>query len=188
MKPDAGLVVITGCMFAGKTARLIDRLAAAGAAGRRVLACKHRLDARYHPTRLATHDGRSLDAVAVADAAEVAARAAAADVVGVDEAHFFGRPLLGVARALRAAGRAVVVAGIDRDAWGQPFPPLPELVGIADEVERLHAPCAVCGRPAVYSQRMVPVIGGQMVGGPGEYQPRCPEHFAPLPPPRPVYA
>ena len=49
------LVVICGCMFAGKTTRLIELLRTAAAAGRRVLAVKHADDTRYDPTRLATH-------------------------------------------------------------------------------------------------------------------------------------
>jgi thymidine kinase len=181
------LVLICGGMFAGKTARLIERLAAAQAAGRRVVACKHELDRRYDPTLLTTHDGRQFPAVAIASAAHVLREAAHAEVLGIDEAQFFGRTLVRVCWEFRAVGCTVLVAGIDHDAWGQPFPPLPQLAKLADEVERLEAPCTVCGRPAPFSQRMVPVVAGQMVGGPGEYEPRCAAHFQPLPPPAPVY-
>jgi thymidine kinase len=181
------LIVICGCMFSGKTGRLIELLEAERAAGWRVVACKHQLDARYDATRLATHDGRSFTAVAAADAAQVLARATGADVVGIDEAQFFGRALVDVCRTLVKGGKTVVVVGIDHDTWGQPFPPLPELKALADEVEQRYASCAVCGAPAEFHQRMVPVIGGNLVGGPGEFEPRCAEHFTPLPPPAPVY-
>lgn len=174
-------------MFAGKTARLIARLAAAEAAGRRVVAFKHRLDTRYDARRLMTHDARSFPAVAAGGAGDVLENAGPAECVGIDEAQFFGRPLVGVCRGLVEEGRCVIVAGIDHDAWGQDFPPLPELKAVAHEVELLHVPCTVCGQPARYSQRMVPVVAGQMVGGPGEYEPRCRTHFAPLSPPAPVY-
>jgi thymidine kinase len=43
------LEVIAGCMFSGKTERLIERLRAAQRAGRRVLALKHRIDAWGRP-------------------------------------------------------------------------------------------------------------------------------------------
>lgn len=189
--PPAGpgrLTVICGCMFSGKTARLITHLEAARAAGRRVLACKHRLDTRYDPAHLATHDGHSFAAVPVANATEFLRVATCAAVVGIDEAQFFGGALVSACETLRESGIAVIVAGIDHDAWGRPFPPLPELCRRADEVEWFHAPCTVCGRPAPYSQRMVPVVNNQMVGGPAEYEPRCSAHFTPLPPPAPRYA
>jgi len=174
-------------MFAGKTARLIQRLRESRADGRRVVACKHRLDDRYDPNQLRTHDGWAFEAVAVCAAGEILAVAEAAEVVGVDEAQFFGLALVPVCSELTRAGRVVIVAGIDHDAWGQPFPPLPQLKQLADEVESRSAPCTVCGRPARFSQRMVPVVDGRMVGGPGQYEPRCLAHFRPLPGRPPVY-
>jgi thymidine kinase len=179
------IVVICGCMFSGKTARLIDRLQAAESAGKRVAAFKHALDRRYDADHLRTHDGRSFQARAVPDVAEI--EATDAEVVGVDEAQFFGRGLIAACRSLAACGREVVVSGIDHDAWGQPFPPLPELKAVAADVEWLAAPCAKCGRPSPYSQRVVPVRDGNMVGGPESYEPRCRDCFTPLPAPAPVY-
>jgi thymidine kinase len=190
--PDAArgrIVVLCGCMFAGKTTRLIERLEAA-AATRRILAVKHALDRRYDPSQLATHDARRLAARAVRDggAIEQLVATEGPDVVGIDEAHFFGRPLAATCARLAAAGCGVIVAGLDHDAWGQDFPPFPELLKLADEVETLRAPCTVCGAPSPYSQRMVPVTDPTMVGGTGEYEPRCPAHFRPLPGPAPEYA
>lgn len=186
---DERLIVVCGCMFAGKTSRLMELLAIASTLGRHVLACKHALDRRYDPQYLATHDGRRQPAVAVADAAEIEQRAAEGyEVVGIDEGHFFGRELAEVCARLVAADCRVIVAGLDHDAWGQPFPPFPQLSEAADEIEILYASCSVCGRPGRYSQRMVPVRDDDMVGGPGEYEPRCREHFQPLPGPAPVYA
>lgn len=181
------LVVICGCMFAGKTARLIAQLRQAVADGRHAMAFKHRLDTRYDPAHLCTHDGLSFEARALADAAEVLLAGAHAEVIGIDEAQFFGHRLTRVCTELASAGHEVVVAGIDHDAWGQPFPPLPQLAAAADVVEHMQAPCTVCGQPAGLSQRMVPVRDGQMVGGPREYEPRCAAHFTPLPPPAPAY-
>ncbi|MEW6251912.1 MAG: thymidine kinase [Planctomycetota bacterium] len=190
--------MIRGCMFAGKTARLIGRLREAQAGGRRVLALKHRVDARYRADELATHDGQSFPAVAVGDVAEAAERIrqARAEVVGIDEAQFFGRGLAAACAELRAGGCVVITAGIHHDAWGQDFPPLPELAAIADEVESLSAACTLCGAPAEFTQRSAPLAGPAplygpahpvLVGGPAEYEPRCARCFVPLPGPKPVY-
>jgi len=171
--------VICGCMFAGKTGRLIERLLAAQARGQQVVAFKHTLDRRYAPGELATHDERHFPATALADPALIESRLGRAEIIGIDEAQFFGLPLVAVCQRLRAAGREIIAAGIDYDTWGRPFSPLPELRAIADDVELMDTPCRVCGSPARFSQRMVPVVDGQMVGGPQEYEPRCAACFVP---------
>lgn len=186
-RSDGRIEVICGCMFAGKTAELIARLEAARADGLRIAAFKHASDKRYGIHVLATHDQRSFAASAVDDAALVADGSRDADVVGVDEVQFFGRGIVEVCRKLAEDGLRVIVAGIDHDAWGRPFLPLPQLKEIADEVIERHMPCTVCGRPAPYTQRMVPVGEQDMVGGPAEYEPRCAECFQSLPPPAPTY-
>lgn len=185
--PRGRILVIAGCMFAGKTKRLIEELRRAEAGGRRCAAFKHALDDRYAPSALATHDGLQLPARPIATPEALLAEAGRADVIGIDEAHFFGRLLAGVIRQLRDKGRHVIAVGLDNDAWGRPFPPFPQLKEMADEIVLLRAPCTVCGEPAPYSQRMVPVTDEFMVGGLSEYEPRCAKCFVSLPPPAPEY-
>ena len=173
--------LICGCMFAGKTARLIELLEAARAAGLTTAAFKHVLDRRYRDSELATHDNRHFPAEALAAAEEIETHAAGGQVIGVDEGQFFGPPLVETVLRLRTAGRRIIIAGIDYNAWGHDFGPFPKLKEIADAVEVLTRPCGVCGQPARYTQRMTPVVEGRMVGGPGEYEPRCETCFVPLP-------
>lgn len=176
-------------MFAGKTATLIGRLQDARTRGLRVRAFKHTIDTRYAAGRLATHDGRCFDATLAASAADLLAQAAegATDVCGVDEAQFFGRELAPVCTALRARGLLLIVAGIHNDAWGRPFAPFPQLIAAADRVDVLRAACRDCGAPAEYSQRLTPVADEFMIGGLGEYAPKCSACFEPLPAPAPPY-
>lgn len=187
--PQLGrLELICGCMFAGKTKLLIERLSEAQRAGRRVLAIKHALDARYESTAMATHDGERFPAYAMSDADEVARRAVDADVIGLDEGQFFGARLIDVAAQLKSAGKRLIVAGIDFDAWKRPFPPFPQLKALADQIDVRTAPCRACGQPARHSQRMVPVTDEFMVGGLESYEPRCGDCFVPLPQPAPDYS
>lgn len=174
------LEVVHGSMFAGKTEYLLARLRAEQAQGRHVLAFKHASDARYAPQFLVTHPGDRFEAVRVAEATAIPALAREAEVVAIDEGHFFKRPLLDVVRALVADGKTVLVAGITNDAWGQPFEPMPELAALADAEVLRQAPCRVCGAPAPYSQRLTPVGTEFMVGGAGDYEPRCGAHFTAL--------
>jgi thymidine kinase len=185
-KTAGHIEVIQGCMFAGKTEELIVRLRIARDGGLRVLAFKHAIDDRYDPDHLITHTRDRFDAVRVPDAATIERMAAEADVIGVDEGHFFGRPLIDSARRVAERGKRIIVVGLENDVWGRPLTPMPQLADLALHVVNKRVPCTVCGRPARFSMRMVPVTEPTMVGGVGDYEPRCAEHFEPVsdnPPP-----
>jgi len=188
------ITVICGCMFSGKSERLVDLVRAARAEGRRVATFKHADDDRYAAGQIVTHTGRRIDATAVRDPRRLVELAGDADLVAIDEAQFFaaltkpacrepdGCDLVEACRALAEQGRDVIVAGLDLDSWGLPFGPVPELAAVADEVVRTHGRCARCGAVANHTQRVVPVEGHRMVGGPESYEPRCHHCFQPPPP------
>lgn len=179
------LEVILGCMFSGKSTELIRRLREAVGRGHAVVAVKPRRDTRYGTADLVTHAGDRFPAVAVEDGgggAGLLAAAGRAAVVGIDEAHFFGVELAGAVLRLRDEGRRVLVAGVDRDHRGEPFEPFASLRPVAEEVLRLTAPCAVCGRPAVHSQRLIAAADRIVVGGAESYEPRCERCFEPARP------
>ena len=173
------LEVIHGAMFAGKTTELIRRLEEARASGRRVTAIKPVTDDRYSIDELVTHDGRRLQALGMADPTQLAVLADDADVVGLDEAHFFNPTLAGMCRALADRPTRVIVAGVYFDHRGRPFDTLEQLARQADHVTELFARCAVCGARAMHSQRMVEGDARIVVGGAGMYEPRCAKCFEP---------
>ena len=116
---DTGWIeVITGCMFSGKTEELIRRLNRARYARQTVLIFKPRIDERYAKESVVSHSKQELTALAIDDATEIIAHALDADVIGIDEAQFFGPPLLAVVERLANAGKRVVVAGLDQDCAG----------------------------------------------------------------------
>ncbi len=173
------LEVICGPMFAGKTTELLRRLAEAGRAGGRVAAFKPVIDRRYSDAAIVSHAGVQSPARAAGTAAEIVAWVRDESVIGIDEAHFFGADLAIACASLLRQRRRVVVAGLERDHFGNPFEPFPALLCEADEVLKLSGPCAACGRPAIHSQRMVDTPGRIVVGGAGMYEPRCRECFRP---------
>lgn len=179
-EPRGRIEVLCGCMFAGKTGELIRRLRGARETGLRVRAFKHVSDRRFGSETLCTHDGVEYEARVAAFPADLFAETDASEVIGIDEAQFFGPALTEVCQALRARGVRIIAAGIDHDAWGRPFPPMPQLKRCADEVLVLSAPCTRCGATARFSQRVSRIVGGDMVGGKGEYEPRCGRCFEPL--------
>lgn len=179
MSPKPGTIeLVCGCMFSGKSETLLARLAAARTAGLKVAAFKHASDDRYSSSQIVTHAGHRADAVPVSAAVQIAESAGDAVVVLIDEGQFFGADLVDVCRVLADAGRDVIVAGLDRDSWGQPFGPIPELAAVAQKITHLKATCS-CGAEAEYTQRIVAVDSIKMIGGPEAYEPRCRKCFCP---------
>jgi thymidine kinase len=41
----------------------------------------------------------------------------------------------------------VIVAGTDSDFRGEPFGAMPQLLAVAEVVDKLHAICVICGNP-----------------------------------------
>jgi thymidine kinase len=174
------LTVITGSMFSGKTEELIRRLRRALYARQRVQVFKHALETRSELTEIRTHSGALHEAVAVPTSDELLERVErTADVVAVEEAQFFDEGIVSVCRRLAGSGYEVIVAGLDVDFRGRPFGPMPILLAEADEVVKLRAICARCGRDASRSQRLIdgepapasaPTI---LVGAQESYEARC---------------
>lgn len=172
------LEVICGPMFAGKSSELIRRLAEAAGGGVVVVAAKPAIDTRYHPTAIATHSGGRYDALTIHDPGDLAA--VRAGVLGLDEAHFFKKGLHAAVMDAMGSGRVrrVILAGLDRTSMNEPFAEMGRLLVEADEVVKLTAPCAVCGRPAVHTIRLFDSTEDIVVGGAGMFENRCREHLA----------
>jgi thymidine kinase len=84
-----------------------------------------------------------------------------------------------VASELADRGLRVLAAGLDQDFRGEPFGPMPLLMALAEQVDKLHAICVVCGASASRTQRLIdgrparyddPII---LVGGSESYEARC---------------
>jgi len=180
--------VVCGVMFSGKSEELIRRVRRAIIARHKVQVFKSHLDERYAGIyQISSHDGRNVEAIPV-DTPEQIARAVAEDtqVVAIDEAQFLAPSIVSVVTSLADRGMRVIVAGTDTDFRGEPFGAMPQLLAVAEVVDKLHAICVQCGNPASRNQRL---IGGRparydsptiMVGSAETYEARCRScHFVP---------
>jgi thymidine kinase len=173
--------VISGVMFSGKSEELIRRVRRAIIARRKVQVFKSHLDERYAGIySISSHDGRTVEALPVDSSAQIVSSLdPSAHVVAIDEAQFLDVAIVDVASALASRGRRVIVAGTDTDFRGEPFGPMPQLMAVAEVVDKLHAICVICGSQASRNQRLIegkparyesPTI---MVGGQESYEARC---------------
>ncbi len=175
--------VVCGSMFSGKTEELIRRVRRAQIARQVVQVFKPALDDRYGVQKITSHNGLFVEAVPVLDAVTLLSLVEPeTDVVAIDEVQFFDWQVAAVCSTLANRGLRVILAGLDLDFRGEPFGPMPLLLALAEEVEKLHAICMVCGQDASRTQRLIngkpasyndPVI---LVGASEVYEARCRMH------------
>jgi thymidine kinase len=182
-RPRIGWIeVITGSMFSGKSEELIRRIRRAQIARQPVQIFKPRVDDRFGESEIVSHSEMKLPSEVVGSAAEILDRTRSeTEVVGIDEGQFFDASLVSVADALADRGLRVIVAGLDQDYRGRPFEPMPQLLAVAEYVDKTLAICMRCGAPANRTQRLVPATDRVVVGGAHEYEARCRHCFQPGP-------
>ncbi len=181
MNRSGKIELICGSMFSGKTEELIRRIRRAEIAKQKVQVFKPVIDSRFHANKVKSHGGRGVEAVPV-DSAETIPHHIDADtsVVAIDEIQFFEPTIIDVIEALADDGKRVICAGLDQDFRGEPFGmTMPMVMARAEDVDKLHAICVVCGDEASRTQRLIdgrpaqfsdPVI---MVGASERYEARC---------------
>ena len=155
------LEVICGCMFAGKTEELIRRINVLSYAKKNIKSFKPKTDNRYSDHEIVSHAGVHIPCMVVDKPKEILKYIDDdTDVVAIK-------------------GIRVMVAGLDKDFRGVPFPVIAELLPRAEFITKLTAVCAKCGAPATRTQRLIngkpasfedPII---MIGSSEQYEPRC---------------
>ncbi len=172
--PCGYIEVICGSMFSGKSQELIRRLRLSRIARQKVQAFNSALDTRYGKNHIISHDKHKIPSFPVKTAREILEKVADnTQVVGIDEAHFFGAPIVEVCERLADQGRRVIVAGLDQDYKGRPFEATSRLMAIAEFVTKNLAICVVCGNPANRSQRLTHSRRRISVGAAEKYEARC---------------
>ena len=146
------LILITGSMFSGKTEELIRRVRCTLYAHRSAQVFKHTIDTRSENAEIRSHNGVPHKALAVSTSEELLGKVEeTTDVVAIEEAQFFDEGIIEVCRRLAEA----------------------------DEVVKLRAICARCGREASRSQRLIdgrpaPVSAPTiLIGAKESYEARC---------------
>lgn len=177
---EGWIEVISGCMFAGKTEELIQRINVLSYAKKNIIVFKPKIDNRYSDSEIVSHSGAKVPCLVVEKAQDILKKIEAdTEVVAIDEVQFFDKDIVEVCEYLADKGIRVMVAGLDKDFRGESFGVMPELLTRAEFVTKLTAVCAKCGAPATRTQRLVngkpagfedPIV---MVGADESYEPRC---------------
>ena len=136
-KASGSIEVICGSMFSGKTEELIRRIRRAQFANQKIAIFKPCIDTRYSDEDVVSHDLKHIPSFPVDSPEKILNHIDGIEVVGIDEAQFFGSSIVDVATKLADSGIRVIIAGLDTDFLGKPFGPMPALMAVASS----HTAC-----------------------------------------------
>ena len=177
-KKSGCIEVVCGSMFSGKTEELIRRLRRAQFANQQIAIFKPVIDKRYSDVEVVSHDFHKITSTPVATPREILDKVGPeVQVVGIDEAQFFDDSLVEVCQTLANRGVRVIVAGLDTDYLGVPFGPMPRLMAVAEDVQKVHAICVRCGALANHSHRLSKSQDLVLLGEKDVYEPLCRDCF-----------
>jgi len=165
--------VICGPMFCGKTEELIRRVKRALISKQNVIIFKPKIDDRYHPENVVSHNDVSIQAIAIDHIDDIFKHLKHHNVIAIDEAQFFDEDLPEVCQQMALAGKRVIIAGLDMDFKGRPFGPMPHMLAVAEYITKVHAICQHCGNLATHSYRLVTEGSTVMLGEKESYEARC---------------
>jgi thymidine kinase len=170
--------VVCGSMFSGKTEELIRRLRRAQFANQQIAIFKPVIDKRYSDVEVVSHDFHKITSTPIIAPKEILEKIGPEiEVVGIDEAQFFDDTLVEVCQTIANRGVRVIVAGLDTDYLGQPFGPMPRLMAVAEDVQKVHAICVRCGALANHSHRLSKSQDLVLLGEKDVYEPLCRDCF-----------
>ncbi len=172
-KKAGSIEVICGSMFSGKTEELIRRMKRAQFAKQKVEIYKPCIDVRYSEKEVVSHDSHSIPSTPIDSPASMLQLSNDVEVVGIDEAQFFDDSIVEAVQTLANRGVRVIIAGLDTDFMGKPFGPMPALMAVAEQVQKVHAICVKCGSPANHSHRLSKNDQLVVLGETDIYEPLC---------------
>ena len=162
--------VITGCMFAGKTTELLNRIKKTN---KTYLLIKPKKDIRNLGNRLTTHDGVNAQALTVDRVSDIFNQLENIEIVAIDEAQFFDDSIIEDINYLVSNNIKLIIAGLDRDYLHQSFGPMQKIMEISNSVSRLKAICNQCGDDAYYSHRLHNSNTQVLIGDSDQYEALC---------------
>jgi thymidine kinase len=162
--------VIYGCMFAGKTSKMLSL----------IKWCRLPYTVISHSlhNRFETHDGKKINFISCQTADAIIAEAAGTKIWFIDEIQFFSPECV---RKLLDRPESIYFSGLDTNFLGGPFESMQILISTVPpgNITKLCSICK-CGNSAIYSKLLVkpPNTGIILIGGKSKYEPACANCFA----------
>lgn len=149
--------LITGPMSCGKSEELIRRIRRAMIAKKRVKIFSPVMDTREGKDIIKSRNGLQLAAIKISNSEDILKYVEYKDdIIAIDELQFFDDNITNVIRQIVMSGKKVIGCGLEKDFKGDPFGQMPQLLILANQVDKLTAICMKCGNEyATCTQRLI---------------------------------
>ncbi|KAF0981776.1 hypothetical protein FDP41_012433 [Naegleria fowleri] len=138
------LILITGCMFSGKTTELFAYVEQVEKEGQSWVIFKKNIDTRYSKDHACSHNQVQKKATSTENLMNVLSETKQHDMIAVDEGQFFS-DLVPFCEELVKEGKTVVVSALNADYKNQPFPVVSALSSLEyTEIIEKKAECQYC--------------------------------------------
>ncbi len=170
--------LIMGCMFSGKTSKLINVAKNCKLISKKVLLINFSGDTRYSSCEfITTHDNVSIECKSCNENildAENFNEYNDSHVICINEGQFF-KNLVTFCNNACSVGKDIYICGLDGDYRMKPFGEIMELIPMCDNVEKLKAICMGCknGTTASFTKRIISSSNLVEIGSSDMYIPVC---------------
>lgn len=172
---SGSLHLFIGCMYAGKTTKLIETYKQSIENNKIVTIVTHSDETRYSVHEISTHDQKKISCVKYRSIQSFIEHESAiiekSDIILIDEGQFF-IDLLMIIQLVEHYNKEVYVFGLDGDFKRNKFGRILDLIPICDTIEKLSAKCK-CGKNAIFSKRTIKNESQILVGSADAYEPNC---------------
>jgi len=176
MNHQGYLELIMGCMFSGKTTKLLEIHNMYNVCDVKCCVINYSKDTRYSETHLMTHDKKGIFCIFTDTLNEFCSKRENLDkynVFLINEGQFFSDLVIAIHNLLKQ-NKKIYIAGLDSDFKQQKFGSMIDLIPIADKYTKLYAICKKCkdGTKAIFSKRITIDIDQTVIGS-TNYIPVC---------------
>ena len=174
------LKIILGCMFSGKTSKLITIYKKNIIAEIPTCIINYIDDTRYDAEKMSTHDGIKVKCIrskllmsVFKDDPELLNNN---KVIIINEGQFFNDLYETVSWLVNTEDKDVYVGGLDGDYKMEKFGSILDLIPLCNEIEKLNAVCTSCKGNASFTKRISnDTVTQVLIGGSDIYIPVCRE-------------
>jgi len=186
------LEIFLGCMYSGKTSKLVDIYKQCKFCNINVAVINHCFDKRYDETLLSTHDKVMIPCIQTTRLKDIwyfddepitlnrlddSVKLLNSDVILINEGQFF-EDLYPAVKHMLDHGKKIYICGLDGDFERNKFGQILDLIPLCDKVTKLISLCSLCknGTPGIFSKRITSEKEQTVIGS-DNYIPVCRIHY-----------